>query len=66
MSFKDEYATHAETAQELNISVRTLARWRAERIGPAYTKIGARVYYRRAAITEWVRKHETAPVREAA
>jgi hypothetical protein len=66
MQFREEYATHGETAQELNVSLRTLARWRAERIGPPYTKVGARVYYRRAAVAEWVRKHETAPVREAA
>jgi hypothetical protein len=66
MNFREEYATQAEAAEELACTVRTLARWRAERIGPPYTKVGARVYYRRAAVAEWVRKHETAPVREAA
>jgi hypothetical protein len=66
MSFNEEYASDAETAQELNVSTRTLARWRAERIGPAFTKIGARVYYRRAGITEWVRANETNPVRNRA
>lgn len=65
-SFREEYTPHVEAAQELNVSVRTLARWRAERIGPPFTKVGAKVYYRRAALAEWVRANETNPVRAAA
>jgi hypothetical protein len=38
------------------ISVRTLANWRSQQVGPAYTKVGGRVLYPTASIAEWEQK----------
>ncbi len=54
-----EYLTDRELAAELNVSVRTLARWRRLRVGPALTKVGRKVAYRRAAINAWLAANET-------
>lgn len=66
MKFREEYAPQVEAAEELAVTTRTLARWRAEGKGPAYTRVGARVYYRRSALTEFAHANEVRPVREAA
>ena len=39
--------TEAELANQLGRSVRTLKRWRAQRIGPPYIRLGREVRYRR-------------------
>lgn len=66
MSFRNEYATNSEAAAELGKTDRTLARWRAEGKGPAYTRVGKSIYYRRSALLEYARANEVNPVREAA
>ena len=38
----------------LNISIRTLERWRVEGVGPAYVKAGRRVLYRREDVESWL------------
>ena len=35
-------------------SVQTLARWRSEKVGPDYVKVGGRVEYEGAAINDWL------------
>jgi hypothetical protein len=49
-----DYVAEADLAKELNVTVRTLARWRALRIGPDPTKIGRRVYYSPETIRRWL------------
>jgi excisionase family DNA binding protein len=44
----------AELAQLLNVSERTLERWRMEGVGPAYIKAGRRVLYRRQDVECWL------------
>jgi predicted site-specific integrase-resolvase len=66
MSFKSEYVSNSEAAAELGVTDRTLARWRAEGKGPAYTRVGGRIYYRRNALTEHARAVEVQPVRNRA
>lgn len=66
MSFRDEYINQTGAASELGVTDRTLARWRAEGKGPAYTRIGGRIYYRRNALSEYARSVEVQPVRNAA
>jgi hypothetical protein len=34
------YSTESETAEELNVAVRTLRKWRQLRIGPPWTAVG--------------------------
>jgi hypothetical protein len=56
-----EYATEDEAAIELDVSRRTLARWRARRVGPPYTSIGRKLRYRRSSIAAWLQKQERDP-----
>ena len=41
-------------AADLNRDVRTLQRWRAQRIGPPFIRLGNQVFYRREAVREWL------------
>lgn len=43
-------------------TIRTLDRWLLNGDGPAFTRIGKRVLFRRSAVLEWLRSRET-PVR---
>lgn len=40
------HLTQAELARRWRMSGRTLERWRAERYGPAWIRIGGRILYR--------------------
>ena len=55
--------SEADWAQERGDSVRTLQRERALGISAPFIKIGRRVYYRRAAIEEWLLAKEIIPPR---
>lgn len=46
--------SETEFAAQRGVSVRTLQRERALRTGPAFIKIGRRVFYRPAAIRDWL------------
>jgi predicted DNA-binding transcriptional regulator AlpA len=43
-----------EVAQLLTVSVAALRRWRVERRGPKYIKLGALVRYRRSDVELWI------------
>lgn len=49
-------------AEKLGCTVRTLENWRNRRIGPAWTKLGHRVYYREKALESWIKSQEQRPV----
>lgn len=51
-----------QAAATLDRTVRTLENWRARRIGPAWTRIGGRIYYREAALVHWIKSQEQRPV----
>ena len=55
--------SEADFAALRGVTVRTLQRERALRKGPAFLKLGRKVYYRRAAIDDWLRAQEQTPVR---
>lgn len=42
-----------DLASELNRDARTLQRWRAQRMGPPFIRIGRQIFYRREAVREW-------------
>ena len=65
MAILGDFLTVKETADALQVSERTLARWWTERIGPPRTKLGHRVYYRKEAVRDWALRNEAAPVRDA-
>jgi hypothetical protein len=56
-SLLDDYLPPEDLAAELNVTTRTLDRWRVVGSGPPLTKIGRAVYYSRKA-AEWVRARE--------
>ncbi len=53
-----DYMTPKECAAELKINNRTLDRWRRLKEAPPWTKIGKKVWYRRQAVSEWLRSRE--------
>jgi len=59
----EDWMGRKELASELSISVDTLARWEAQRIGPPCVKIGRRVYYRREAVRDWLVSKERPNIR---
>lgn len=54
----DAYLDSEATAQLLDVDIRTLERWRQNRIGPDYLRLSKRlVRYRRADIEAWFDDH---------
>jgi hypothetical protein len=49
-----EWMTRAELAAELDLTAETLCRWDARRFGPAPTRIGRKVLYRRDTVRAWL------------
>ena len=52
------YITSAELADFLGVSERTLSRWARSQIGPARTRIGRSVRYRRGTVLAWLESQE--------
>jgi excisionase family DNA binding protein len=46
--------TQQQLADELQVSVRTLERWRQEGTGPAFIQVGRAPRYRRADVDAWL------------
>jgi hypothetical protein len=57
------YVPEAGAAAELNVSVRTLRKWRRQGVGPPYVKVGRQVHYSVESRGAWLRDIETRPVR---
>lgn len=53
----------AKYAEYRGVSLRTVQRERAQRIGPPYIKLGRKIYYRPAAIETWLLDQEQAQPR---
>jgi len=47
-----------EYAKQRGVSVRTVQRERAQRIGPPYIRLGRKIYYRPDAINGWLLDQE--------
>jgi hypothetical protein len=47
------------------VAIRTLRKWRAVGLGPAFTKFGKQIFYRDESRTSWLRSQEVQPVRAA-
>ena len=43
-----------EYAKQRGVSVRTVQRERAQRVGPPFIRLGRKIYYRPAAIEAWL------------
>lgn len=46
--------TTTEAARQLSVTTRTMERWRAQKEGPNYFRIGGRVYYTQAAVDQYL------------
>jgi hypothetical protein len=57
------YTPEPETADELNVSVRTLRKWRQLRIGPPYIEVGRQIHYGDESRAAWLKSREVQPVR---
>lgn len=57
MTIADLILEH-EFAALRGVSVRTVQRERAQRIGPPYIRLGRKIYYRPAAIEQWLLDQE--------
>ncbi|WP_440996270.1 helix-turn-helix domain-containing protein [Arhodomonas sp. SL1] len=56
--------TPSEAADYLRVSVRTLTRWRHERVGPRWAYVGHQIRYRRADLDAYVDTRTAEPVAE--
>jgi hypothetical protein len=54
------YLSEEQVAHELGRNVRTLARWRALRIGPPYTQTGRTITYHIDEVRQWLAAGGTA------
>src|SRR6185312_5907477 len=55
---RDTLISPEELADTLGLSTATLASWRARRQGPAFTKAGRKVWYRRERVEQWLESQE--------
>ena len=58
------YSSESETAEELNVKVRTLRKWRQLQIGPPWTAVGRQIIYGDESRAAWLKSCEIHPVRE--
>jgi hypothetical protein len=58
-----DWISRADLAQELALSVDTLRRWETQRFGPPCVRAGRKVFYRRAAVQDWLEEQERAAPR---
>lgn len=58
--------TEEELADALDVSVETLAKWRAAGSGPAFTRPSKKVFYRLADVQVWVTSRVNMPAWAAA
>lgn len=61
-----DFLSGDEAANLLNLSPRTLERFRIEGRGPAYCKFGRLVRYHRSALIEWALQQQRSSTAEAA
>jgi hypothetical protein len=53
-----DYLSRADTAKVLGVRPLTLDRWRANRRGPPYTRLGHKVLYKKSSLAEWFNAQE--------
>jgi hypothetical protein len=56
-----EFLTTQQLAKELGRNPRTLDRWNVLGLGPPRTRVGRKVYYKRASVERWLAAQEQSP-----
>lgn len=59
----DDYLSEEEEAKEIKKSVRTLRKWREQKIGPPYAMLGKTPIYPKSGSRDWLKSLERQPVR---
>ena len=54
-----DYVSREDLAAQLHLTSKTLAKWANQRKGPAFVKVGRKVFYRKDAVQAWLRKNES-------
>ena len=62
-SLMRDWISRADLALELGLSVDTMRRWETQRFGPPCVRAGRKVFYRRAAVQDWLEEQERAAPR---
>ena len=57
-SSSDEYLDTAELSELIGLAKVTIEQWRARGDGPAYSKVGRRVVYKRSDVDAWLDEHK--------
>jgi hypothetical protein len=60
------YSSEPATAKALNVSVRTLRKWRQRGMGPPWVKVGRQVVYSDESRVAWLKGSEVRPVQTEA
>jgi len=50
----NSFLTEREVSKRVNVSVATLRRWRLEKRGPVFVKVGSLVRYRTEDLDSWI------------
>ena len=58
------WISRSDLAQQLEVTEGTLRRWESERWGPPCIRAGRKIYYRRAAVLQWLEEQEVAVQRQ--
>lgn len=59
-----DYWSEAELAKEINKSLRTVRKWREQKIGPPYAMLGKTPIYPKPGSRDWMKSLERQPVRK--
>lgn len=62
----DGFLTTEELAEEIGVHRTTLAKWRMERRGPPFTRLGNRILYNIESFQRWLASGEVSPIPERA
>lgn len=65
MDFENDFLSEQAYADLTRRNIRSVQRERALRAGPAYIRIGRRIFYRRTAVEAWLIAQEQAQPRAA-
>lgn len=59
---EQDVLTTGEAAKYIRHSVRTMIRWRQERVGPPFIQCGKKILYRKQSLDRWLAEREQQPV----
>jgi hypothetical protein len=59
----DELIPEAEAAALLHVATNTMRDWRVDEKGPAFVRLGKRIFYRREDISTWIGAQRREPRR---